>query len=71
MGATGRRRDGHALACREIDLKDDLVDIWQNTRSDRVIAEMGLTKGQSLHLKWLNAEEDMTDSENVHFWYSV
>ncbi|RAH85568.1 major facilitator superfamily transporter [Aspergillus japonicus CBS 114.51] len=45
--------------------------IWQNTRRDRLVAEMGLTKEQSLHLGRLNAEEDMTDWENVHFRYSV
>ncbi|PYI25165.1 hypothetical protein BP00DRAFT_499705 [Aspergillus indologenus CBS 114.80] len=45
--------------------------IWQNARRDRLVAEMGLTKEQSLHLGRLNAEEDMTDWENVHFRYSV
>lgn len=46
-----------------------LADIWQNKRRDRIVAEMGISPEESKKLGQLNAESDMTDTENIHFRY--
>ena len=48
----------------------DRVDIWQNKRRAAKIAELGLTIEEAARQGHLNAEMDMTDTENIFFQYS-
>lgn len=50
---------------------DNYEDQWQNKRRAALIEEMGFTEEESAHQGRLNAESDMTDTENIHFKYSV
>ncbi|KAL2822888.1 major facilitator superfamily domain-containing protein [Aspergillus granulosus] len=43
--------------------------VWENKRRAKIIAEMGISEEESERLGKVNAENDMTDRENVHFRY--
>ncbi|KAL4792474.1 major facilitator superfamily domain-containing protein [Aspergillus venezuelensis] len=43
--------------------------IWENKRRAKIVAEMGIDQEESARLGKINAENDMTDRENVHFRY--
>lgn len=46
-----------------------LTDIWENRRRAKIVEEQGITAEESERLGKLNAEQDMTDRENIHFRY--
>lgn len=46
-----------------------IVDVYENRRRDKVVAEVGMTQEEADHQGRLNAESDMTDVENIHFRY--
>jgi ACS family allantoate permease-like MFS transporter len=43
----------------------------QNKRRAKKIAELGMSEEESRRQGLLNAEDDMTDFENIHFVYKV
>ncbi|KAL4933765.1 major facilitator superfamily domain-containing protein [Aspergillus undulatus] len=45
------------------------LNIWENKRRAKLVAQMGIDEEESERLGKMNAEADMTDRENVHFWY--
>ncbi|KAI1264399.1 MFS general substrate transporter [Xylariaceae sp. FL1019] len=45
--------------------------VWQNNRRDKLVAGMGISPEESQRLGKINAENDMTDQENIHFRYSL
>lgn len=47
------------------------ADIYQNKRRDRLVARMGMSAEEAEREGKINAEEDMTDVENLHFRYSL
>jgi hypothetical protein len=47
------------------------LDVWQNTRRECIIREMGLSEEESAHQGRINAELDVTDYGNIHFRYST
>lgn len=54
-----------------------LIVLWrfwyasENRRREQKVAAMGLGEDECHRIGKLNAEEDMTDLENVHFRYSL
>ncbi|KAL5048092.1 hypothetical protein BDW71DRAFT_213841 [Aspergillus fruticulosus] len=46
-----------------------LYYIWENRRRDKIVAEMGLSEEECERAGRANAENDMTDRENVFFRY--
>jgi hypothetical protein len=49
---------------------NDVLDIWQNKRRAAQIAALGLTNEEATRQGHMNAEMDMTDTENIFFKYS-
>lgn len=46
-----------------------LLDVWENRRRARYLVDQGISEEESERLGKLNAEQDMTDRENIHFRY--
>ena len=46
-----------------------MLDIWENKRRGKLIAERGVAPDEAERLGKLNAETDMTDRDNIFFKY--
>jgi len=48
-----------------------LLDLWQNKKRARIIAESGISEEDAMIQGRINAEADMTDFDNIYFKYQV
>lgn len=57
----------HSHHCHKTNSK---IDIWQNKKRAKKIIELGLSEEETARQGHMNAETDMTDTDNIFFTYS-